>query len=101
MRSDYELDRISNSIKQLEREYEQLRHSIMRTKRDEQFEVERIRRDYSQQLNHMEERQQEILRTVAAKKNELERISQRKLEETGALPSRIASEREQRLRRIR
>ncbi len=75
--SNFEIDRIQAGIDQLQTEYEQLRHALMRAKRDEQFEVERIRRNYSTKISSMEDRQQTILRDLLGKKQELKRVEVR------------------------
>lgn len=90
-------------MEQLNKEHEQLHHSIMRTERDQQFEVERLRREYTTKINAMQERQGLIVRELHSKRQELERMELR-IRQQGApqaATSYINDDKARRLGRIR
>ena len=78
MSADYQYDRVVKQIEDIKKEQSQLVHSLMRTKRDEQFEVERLKREFAAKISTIENRQGVIKQSIRVKEKELVQMESRR-----------------------
>ena len=81
MSHDFELKRLTEKIHDLHKEQEQLTHSLMRARRDEQYELERVRREFNVRVNMMETRQEGIQKDLRDYERKYEALQRQMLQE--------------------